>query len=133
EWAAVRSLGLTMHSGRYPSNEISIDAAKVGCDVGNVRDALAAVFPGVRVLNFGDANSTHIAMELYGQLAGLYAKQLQVLRSWHPIAVPRDCLFMQLRDVTINGDYSHDYRLPRVCPESIERLKLVGMLADHSW
>ncbi|KAJ1718810.1 hypothetical protein LPJ61_006462, partial [Coemansia biformis] len=133
EWAAVRSLGLTMHSGQYPSNEVSIDAAEVGCDIGNVRDALAAMFPGIRVLSFGDANSTHITMELYGQLAGLYAKHLRVLHSWHPIAVPQDCPFMQLRDVTINGDYSHDYRLPRVCPESIERLKLVGMLADHSW
>ncbi|KAJ1732192.1 hypothetical protein LPJ61_002163, partial [Coemansia biformis] len=89
--------------------------------------------PGIRDLRFGGMKHNLVARALYSQLAEFYTEQLEVLHSRHAITVPQCRPFARLKDVSISGDNNHDNQLPRMCPDSIERLKLYGLVAGHSW
>ncbi|KAJ1731927.1 hypothetical protein LPJ61_002293, partial [Coemansia biformis] len=56
-----------------------------------------------------------------------------VLASEHPIPVPHDRPFTQLKYVAINGSNVRGYQLPQMCPERIEHLDIEGFPAEFSW
>ncbi|KAJ2708313.1 hypothetical protein H4R19_004815, partial [Coemansia spiralis] len=98
EWAGVRKLGLSLNAWGPGECELSPPAADHEDEIASVSSALAALMPGLREIKFDDSSQTSTVSLLYGQLAGFYADQLQVLYSSSRFVVPQDRVFARLRD-----------------------------------
>ncbi|KAJ2709967.1 hypothetical protein H4R19_003982, partial [Coemansia spiralis] len=135
EWAGVHKLELRLYPWGLEESEPNLPTADYEDEVARVSSALAALMPGLREINFDDFQQAPVARVLYGQLAGFYADQLQVLHSSTQFVVPQDLMFARLRDVKIAGFFtgSLEDRLPRLDPEVVESLVLVGLTANDMW
>ncbi|KAJ2716317.1 hypothetical protein H4R19_000717 [Coemansia spiralis] len=133
EWRDVSTLKLTLHPATTPTKKRDCNVSIYDVAIGDCCCALAALMPEVRELDFGGKKKNYLAGPLFGRLAALYANQLQVLHSTHPVIAPSDCRFAQLKVVRIcKGNY-RGYQLPRMDPAAIESLVLLGFHAEHSW
>ncbi|KAJ1731466.1 hypothetical protein LPJ61_002521 [Coemansia biformis] len=133
EWKGVRALVLAMHPRAPTSGTLNANLTSYEVELAKISDSLAAMFPHVYELRFGGRYQNGVARALYSLLAGSYTEQLKVLHSKHPIVVPRDRMFAQLKYASISGDNDHGYQLPRMYSGSLEKLQLRRFTADHSW
>ncbi|KAJ2776661.1 hypothetical protein H4R18_005549, partial [Coemansia javaensis] len=132
EWRGVRRLDITIFNSRdMPARRTDVAGSE-----GKIKRAsaeLAATMPGVCRVHFDSISFDKIVQELDSQLAVLYSDQLEGLVSSHPIAVPPDHTFRQLKSVSIGHDSSISYQHPRVDPAKLVSLSLTLWPSDHSW
>ncbi|KAJ2709838.1 hypothetical protein H4R19_004046 [Coemansia spiralis] len=135
EWAGVRKLVLSLDAWGNRESEVYSPATNYEDEIASVSSALAALMPGLREIAFDDSPHTPISGALFGQLAGLYADQLQVLRSNGQFIVPQGLVFARLRKVKIISycSVSLEDQLPWLDPEVVESLALEGLAANEMW
>ncbi|KAJ2697245.1 hypothetical protein H4R19_005678 [Coemansia spiralis] len=135
EWAGVRKLGLSLNASGTGQRELNLPAADHEDEIASVSSALAALMPGLREIKLDALKETPIVRVLFGQLAGFYADQLQVLHSSSSLVVPQDRVFARLRYVKITGPYSGPLgaKLPRLDPAVVESLVLKGPTVNNTW
>ncbi|KAJ2712160.1 hypothetical protein H4R19_002898 [Coemansia spiralis] len=133
QWKFVRNLRLNLHPATGPAKSCNCDDSVDEGAIDEVCNALAALMPEINELEFDCNGNNSLAGPFFGRLAALYAGQLQVLHSTHPVVAPSDCLFVQLKDVSISKNECQGYQLPRMNPATIETLELDGFSAEHTW
>ncbi|KAJ2784319.1 hypothetical protein H4R18_001205 [Coemansia javaensis] len=133
EWRGPVSLGISLYPEFLAFGRTGHAIAPYGDDIKQASAVLAAMLPRVRHMSFGGVRMDSIARELFGRLASLYADRLCAIDSQHPITVPRDCVFTQLRSVCVARDSRVGYQLPRMDPAMLVKLELPGWPPEHSW
>ncbi|KAJ2779958.1 hypothetical protein H4R18_003704 [Coemansia javaensis] len=132
EWRGVRQLDVSVLATGHLLG-LRANAADHKAEIKQTSAALAATMPGVCRVFFDSNYLGSAVQEFGGRLAVLYSDQLESLLSRHPVIVPPDHTFGQLKRVSIEYGGVISYQHPRVDPARLVSLGLEWWPVDHSW
>ncbi|KAJ2664080.1 hypothetical protein IW148_002138 [Coemansia sp. RSA 1199] len=94
---------------------------------------IAQLLPHIKRVTIREKSNERSTERFYGELVNAYIGQLETLVSESRLMLPTTQAFDQLTCLKVDVELCGSYNLPRVCPNTIQHLKLENLLPNSTW